>query len=73
LTFVIEVIVATVGFIAIYLTAIALADSRHLLPMLILYAMRGVEYAVFIADLAGFRYFLWTGTVAFIRELRATV
>jgi hypothetical protein len=77
--FVIEVIVAAVGFCAIYLAAIALnylndfADARRLLPILILYAMRGAEYAIFIADLAGFGYFLWTGTAAFIRELRAAV
>jgi hypothetical protein len=77
--FVIEVIVAAVAFFAIYLAAIALnylnqyADSRHLLPVLILYAMRGMEYAIFIADLAGFGYFLWSGTVGFIKELRTAV
>lgn len=77
--FVIEVIVASVGFVAIYLAAIALnylndfADSKGLLPLFILYAMRGVEYAIFIADLVGFGYFLWTGTAAFIRELSAVV
>jgi len=75
--FVIEVIVASVGFVAIYLAAIALlndfADSKGLLPLFILYAMRGVEYAIFIADLVGFGYFLWTGPAAFIRELSAVV
>ena len=61
--FVIEVLVAMVGFFAMYLAAIALnyfndiVDTKRLAPIPILYAMRGVEYAIFIADLAGFGYF----------------
>jgi hypothetical protein len=76
--FVIEVFVAMVGFFAMYLAAIALnyfndiVDTKRLAPIPILYAMRGVEYAIFIADLAGFGYFLWTGTLAFIGKIRAT-
>jgi hypothetical protein len=77
--FVIEVTAAMVGFFAMYLAAIALnyfndfVDSKRLAPILILYAMRGVEYAIFVADIVNFGYFLWTGSVAFLKEIRATV
>ncbi len=75
--FVVKVIVAVVAFLALGGAAIALnqfisfAQSGSLLPIYILYGMTGLEYAIFVADVISFGYFLLVETIRFIRDVNA--